>query len=154
VRSIQLIQVVLFLTGCAHTPMSLISLDESKTSDLSSVSVIMEDQNRPALLKGLDGRLIPSVRIPDPFFGNYAYVMNAGTHVFWLKGLPYPHPLIPQRLSCYKMRVELEQGKRYLLKEEPHEKRAVIISVATGAIESTGKLVDEPWVFIRDCKWD
>lgn len=143
----------LFLASCAHAPMSLVSLDGSQTSDLSRVSAVMEDQHHPVLLRGLDGVAVKSMRVPSAL-GEYAYVMSAGTHVLWTKSVAYPHPLIPQRIRCYILRVELVQGGWYLLKEDVKAKRAFLAIAATGEVVSTGELVDEPWVFMKDCKWD
>ena len=143
----------LLLAGCAHGPISLVSLDGSQTSDLSRVSVIMEDENHPVLLRGLDGVPFKSMRVPGPL-GKYAYVMSAGNHVFWVKGAPYPHPLMPQRIRCYTLHVELAPGGRYLLKEEDDGNRALLLRADTGDVGAIGQLVDEPWIFLRDCKWE
>jgi hypothetical protein len=113
----------------------------------------MEDQHYPILLRGLDGVPIKSMRVPNAF-REYAYVMSAGTHVFWAKSVAYPHPLIPQRIRCYRLHVELVHGGRYLLKEDVEAKKALLVITATGEVVSTGELVDEPWVFIKDCTWD
>jgi hypothetical protein len=50
--------------------------------------------------------------------------------------------------------VELVHGGRYLLKEDVEAKKALLVITATGEVVSTGELVDEPWVFIKDCTWD
>jgi hypothetical protein len=112
----------------------------------------VEDENHPALLRGLDGVRFSSMKVPS-LFSNYAYVIGPGNHVFWVKGTPYPHPLIPQRIRCYTLHVELAPGERYLLKEEEDANRALLLRADTGEVEAIGKLVDEPWVFIRDCNW-
>lgn len=153
VRSSMPLLLALFLTGCAHGPLSLVALDGSQTNDLSKVAVVMEDRNRPVLLRGLDGVPIGSMRVPGAF-GDYAYVMRAGTHLLWAKGAPYAHPLIPQRIRCYVLHVELAPGGRYLLKEDVEAKKALLLVAATGEVQATGELVDEPWVFASDCKWD
>jgi len=112
----------------------------------------MEDENRPALLRGLDGVPFVSMRVPNPL-GKYAYVISPGKHVLWVKGMPYPHPLIPQRVHCYSLRADLAPGGRYLLKEEDANS-VLLLRADTDAVEATGKLVDEPWIFMRDCKWE
>ncbi|MFA7382334.1 MAG: hypothetical protein WC001_02690 [Desulfurivibrionaceae bacterium] len=112
----------------------------------------MEDQHHPVLLRGLDGVPVKSMMVPNALW-EYAYVISAGTHVFWAKsGASYP--LIPQRIRCYLLHVELAPGGRYLLKEDAKEKKAFLVITATGEIVSTGELVDEPWVFMKDCTWD
>jgi hypothetical protein len=140
------------LTGCAHVQVSLISLDGSQTTDLNKVALIIEDQNHPALLHGVDGVPLKTMRIPSAF-EKYAYVLSGGRYVFWLAGMPYPHPLIPQRRRCYTMKVELIKGVRYLLKEEVGTKKALLMREDTRETVSIGNLVDEPWVFLRGCKW-
>jgi len=109
----------------------------------------MEDQHHPVLLRGLDGVPIKSMRGTSAF-GEHAYVMRAGTHVFWAKSVAYPHPLIPQRIRCYVLHVELVQGGRYLLMEDVEAKKALLVITATGEAVSIGKLVDEPWVFMKE----
>lgn len=143
----------MLLTACAHAPMSLVSLDGSQTNDLSRVSLITEDRDHPALLRGLDGAPVRSMRVPSAL-GDHAYVMRAGNHVLWVKGVPYPHPLIPQRIRCYVLHVALVQGGRYSLREDAAAKKAILERTDTGEVESTGELVDEPWIFARDCKWN
>jgi hypothetical protein len=133
--------------------MTLVSLDGSETNDLSRVSVIMEDQHHPVLLRGLDGVPIKSMKVPSAL-EEYAYVMSAGTHVFWVKSAAYPHPLVPQRIHCYILHVELAQGGRYILKEDPEARQALLVMTASGEVVSAGKLVDEPWVFMKDCTWN
>ena len=144
--------IAMLLIGCAGISRTLISLDGSRTDDLTVVALITEDQNFPVLLRGLDGMAVKSMRIPNPY-GRYAYVMGAGKHVLWLKSAPYPHPLIPQRLYCYTMSAELHPGVSYYLKEDVGKKQALLLREDSGETVSTGELVDEPWVFQRDCRW-
>ncbi len=147
------ILVTLTLAGCAHIPVSLVSLDGSPTDNLSRVAVVAESETHPALLRGLDGAALNTMRVPNEL-GKYAYVLNPGHHLFWLKSVPYPNPLIPQHLRCYTLTVELAPGMRYLLEEDVGAKRASLVRRDTGEVVSTGELVDQPWVFERDCKWE
>jgi hypothetical protein len=89
-----------------------------------------------------------------PLDGSQTYVMSAGTHVFWIIGALYPHALIPHRLHFYVLRVELLRGERYLLKEDVNTMRVILITAITGKVETTAELLDEPWVFMKGCKWD
>ncbi len=68
--------------------------------------------------------------------------------------MPYPIPLLPQRIRCYEIEVELTQGAQYVLREEAGAKRTLLLTADTGTVEATGRLVDEPWIFERDCKWE
>lgn len=147
-----LLLLIFTLPGCASVSRTLISLDGSQTTDLSQVSLIIEDQDNPALLRGVDGVPIKTMRVPS-VFGNYAYVIRPGSHVLWLKGSPYPHPLLPQHIRCYTMHVVLQQGVRYILVEEIRNKKAKLVRENTRETISYGALVDEPLVFKRECKW-
>lgn len=142
----------IFLAGCTFGSRSLISIDGSQTIDLTQVALIMEDSNYPMLLRGLDGIPLESIRVPS-VFKKYAYVISPGPHIFWLKNIPYPHPAVPQRIRCFTMHVELQKGERYFLKEERGNKQALLIREDTGEIVSTGELVDQPYIFQRDCDW-
>jgi hypothetical protein len=144
--------VSILLAGCSLWRLSLIPLDGSQTSDLAQVSLVREDPNHPALLRGFDGIPVRSFRVPNAF-EKYAYVMSAGHHTFWLKGFPHPLPVLPQRIRCYTVHAVLAQGMRYCLKEDEGARKALLIREDTGETVATGDLVDEPWVFIRDCRW-
>jgi hypothetical protein len=147
-----LVLLTIIAGGCGHGSRSLIALDDSSKDAISMVAQIIEDKEHPLLLCGLDGVSLRSMRVPNAF-GEYAYVVKSGRHVFWLKSMPYGHPFIPQRIRCYKMQADLEQGERYLLREEDDSKRALLLKEETGETMSMGELVDEPWVFSRECKW-
>ena len=147
-----LVTVAFWLSGCTHISGSFISLDGSPGNDLSLVAQIVEDADYPVLLRGLDGIPLKSVRVPNDF-NKYAYLMKPGHHVFWVMNAPYGHPLVPQKIRCYVIQVELEQSTRYRLKEDSVIKRALLLRDDTGAVVSIGQLVDEPWVFLRSCRW-
>lgn len=140
------------LNACAYNRQSFISLDGTAVDDLSRVAVIQEDRDFPAVLRGIDGISFESLRMSQ-IFGREAYIVQAGGHVLWLKGSVYPHPLIPQRIRCYVMDVQLAQGVQYRLKEDVRLKQALLLDDATGRTVAAGQLVDEPWVFLHDCKW-
>jgi hypothetical protein len=148
-----LVLLTIIAGGCTHGSRSLIAIDGSSTNDISVVAQITEDRNHPLLLRGLDGVSLGSMRVPNLLFGEYSYVVKSGRHVFWLKSMPYGHPFIPQRIRCYTMQADLEKGTRYLLREEADVKRALLLKEETGETLSMGELVDEPWVFLRECKW-
>ena len=151
-RQLRFLLVSCFLAGCAHVPESRVSLDGSQITDLTKVALIEEDKSHPALLRGLDGVELDSMRIPNAF-GQYVYVVSAGRHALWVTDMPYGHPLIPQRRRCYTIRADLSKGVRYRLKEDANMKKALLVRTDTGETVSTGELVDEPWVFSRPCKW-
>lgn len=147
-----LLPLAFWLIGCAHISESLIPLDGSPIDDPSQVAQIVEDANYPVLLRGLDGVPLESVRVSNAFY-KYAYLVKPGHHVFWGMNAPYPHPLVPQRIRCYVIQAEVEQGVRYRLKEDIRLKRPLLLRDDTGETLSIGQLVDEPWVFLRSCRW-
>ena len=67
--------------------------------------------------------------------------------------MPYGHPFIPQRISCYAVDVELEPGGRYLLAEDEDQGQAFVIREATHEVVAEGKLVDKAWMFQENCRW-
>lgn len=141
-----------WLIGCGHISESLIPLDGSPVNDLSQVAQIVEDAAYPALLRGVDGIPLKSVRVSNDFY-RYAYIIKPGHHVFWLMNAPYGHPLVPQKIRCYVMQATLMQGTRYRLKEDTDKKLALLLKDEAGEVVSIGELVDEPWVFSRSCRW-
>lgn len=141
-----------WLIGCANISESLVPLDDSPVNDLTHVAKIVEDASYPALLRGVDGSPLKSVRVSNDFY-KYAYLIKPGHHVFWLMNAPHGHPLVPQRIRCYVMQVELKQGARYQLKEDAGKKLAFLLADGTDEVLSIGQLVDEPWVFLRSCRW-
>ena len=142
---------LLCLSGCAHSPV-LISLDGTTIDEPSGAAKIEEDKEYPLLLKGLDGRPIDSLRPANPI-GRYQYVVRAGRHQFWLKAITFGHPLFPEKVRCYVMEVELVPGARYRLRENTTRNSALLLNDDNGQTAATGILVDEPWVFSRNCDW-
>jgi hypothetical protein len=55
--------------------------------------------------------------------------------------------------SVSVIQVELVQGTRYRLRKNVDAKKALLLRDERGETEAIGKLVDEPWVFSRDCHW-
>jgi len=157
-KGIQLKSVLVFaafwLTGCTQFSSSLISIDGSPINDLSKIALLVEDSDHPLLLRGSDGIPQESMRVPNAFI-KYAYLIKPGSHVFWLKNVPYGHPIFAlfERVRCYVIEVELTQGMQYRLKEDKKMKRALLLNDETGETVAIGQLVDEPWILSRDCKW-
>ena len=147
-----LLSVAFWLSGCAHVSESFIPLDGPPVNDLSQVAQIVEDADHPVLLRGLDGIPLKPVRVSHDFY-KYAYVVQPGHHVFWGMNAPYGHPLVPQRIRCYIIQAEVAQGTRYRLKEDVRLKKPLLLRDDTGETVSIGQLVDEPWVFLRSCRW-
>lgn len=149
-----LVLVVFWLGGCTRIPVSFIPLDGAPANDLSQVVQIVQDEDSPVLLRGLDGIPLEFVRVPNDF-NKFTYLIKPGRHVLWVTNVPYGHPLIPQKWRCYVVQApELAQGTRYRLREDVGEKKALLLRDDTGATVSTGQLVDEPWIFWRGCRWE
>jgi len=149
-----LVLIAFWLSGCSHVSQSLISLDGSPVNDLSKIALIVEDADHPLLLRGLDGIPLKTMRVPNAF-SNYAYLMKAGPHIFWVRDVPYGHPIFAffEKIHCYVLEVELAQGMQYRLREDAEMKRALLLNHATGETVAIGRLVDEPWVPSRGCQW-
>jgi hypothetical protein len=142
----------LSLTSCAPISHSLISLDGSDTNDLSHASVLLDSTKRPLLLRGLDGKPLSKVRIPN-VMQDYSYVLSAGKHVLWVSSIPYGQPLIPQYLRCYVIDVTFEHNTRYILEEHQDHEQAVVLHENTKQEIAVGRLVDKAPVFQRNCRW-
>jgi hypothetical protein len=142
------------LHGCAHVSQSSIPLDGAPVNDLSKVAVLVEDHDRPLLLRGLDGVPLNSMRVPS-VVSNYQYLLKPGPHVLWVRDVPYGHPVIAlfERAHCYVMEVELASGMRYRIKEDTEMKSALLLEDETGRTVAVGRLVDEPWIPERGCQW-
>ena len=148
-----LVLIVLWLNGCALLPQSYISVDGSPVTELSRVAQVSEDSKQPLLLRGLDRVPLDTLRTPSAL-NRYVYVMKAGRHTLWVMSMPYGHPLIPQRIRCYVIDMELVEGVRYRLEDDPDEKRALVLRDDTGERVALGRMVDEAWVFQRSCRWE
>jgi hypothetical protein len=139
------------LGGCAHAP-SLIPLNDAPLDDPARVARLNERAKNPLLLRGIDRQPLQTLRTPASW-NDYDYVLKSGTHTLWLKSMPYGYPPIPQRIRCYVIEVELAGGVRYRLEENPGQRRALLLRADTGEQVASGPLIDEPWVFSRDCRW-
>jgi hypothetical protein len=142
---------VSWLAGCAHEGKTLIPLNDAPLDPPSAVARLNEGSKHPLLLRGLDQRLL-AVRMQNTL-SDHDYVVTAGRHVLWLMSAPYGLPLIPQRIRCYVIDAELEGGARYRLEEDMDQKLARVLRADTGERIASGQLVDEPWIFSRNCRW-
>lgn len=142
------------LHGCAHVSQSLISLGGAQVNDRSKVAVLVEDHDRPLLLRGLDGVPLQSMRVPS-VFSNYKYLLKPGPHVLWVRDVPYGHPVFAlfERAHCYVIEVKLASGMQYRIKEDAEMKSALLLEDETGKTLAVGRLVDEPWIPERGCQW-
>ncbi|HEY9146136.1 MAG TPA: hypothetical protein VIN36_05575 [Thiobacillus sp.] len=141
-----------WLAGCANTPPTLVPVHDALLDDPARVARLNERAKNPLLLRGVDGQPLKTLRTPASL-RDYDYVLKAGRHSLWLKSMPYGYPPVPQRLRCYVIVVELAGGMRYRLKEDLSQKRALLLRADTGEQIATGPMVDEPWVFSRECRW-
>jgi len=140
------------LVSCAPITHSIISLDGSSTEDLASVSILAIDSGHPLLLRGIDGQVLTTVHIPSVFC-DWSFVVSPGIHLLWVSTIPYGHPLIPQFVRCYAIKVSLDPGVRYVLRYEPTLEQALLLRYGSDQPEATGRLVDKPLIFERNCLW-
>jgi hypothetical protein len=136
------------LAGCATSP-SLIPLDGAPADDLSLVAGLREDFES-LLLRGVD-------RMPTPIYlplrTQVVFLIKPGRRILWAKNVPYPYPLIPQKIRCYVIDAELAAGVLYRLEEDAERKTALLQRDDTRQLVASGPLVDEPWIFAADCRW-
>ena len=140
------------LGGCAHAPPTLIAVNDAPLDNPARVARLNEHAQHPLLLRGVDHQPLASLRTPAGW-KDYDYVLTAGRHTLWLKSMPYGHPLLPQRIRCYVIEVELLGGMRYRVQEDPDQTQALLLRTDTGEQLASGPLVDAPWVFSRPCRW-
>lgn len=143
---------VSWLAGCAHEAQTLIPVDNAPLDAPSQVARLNGRTKHPMLLRGLDQLPLETPRIRDAFI-DHDYVVKAGKHTLWVMNSPYGHPLVPQRIHCYVIDVELTGGTRYRLEEDWSQKLARVLRADTGQQVASGQLVDEAWIFARECRW-
>ena len=154
VLALMLLTLPQVLTGCAHlSSPSLISLDGSPIDELSQVARVSLDSRHPLLLQGLDGHPLATTRFPN-ILAAEVFVLGGGRHTLWVSSVPYGHPLLPQRISCYQIDVALDRGAAYVLVEDRGQSQALVLRDDTGEPVASGRLVDRPWVFARTCRWE
>lgn len=141
------------LVGCARSRVDLVSVDGSPTDQPGRYSLLTEDRAHPALLKAVDGVPV-KMRWSLRTLAGRSFVMRAGRHVLWVKSAPYPHPAMPQRVRCYVLDVELVAGRTYILGEDAGRKVAWLRGADGREDRFVAGLVDEPWIFARDCRWE
>lgn len=139
--------------GCAPLSHSIVSLDGSSTESLASVAMLSADSSYPLLIRGVDGKPLDSVRVPNAF-RDWSFVVMPGKHLLWLSSIPYGHPLLPQSIRCFTMDVTLEPGIHYIMRYEAANGKAVLLRWDTNDPVAHGQLVDKPWVFERGCRWN
>lgn len=151
-RVLLLLLVSIALSSCAPLSHKVISLNGTGTENPVNSPIIDVDLTHPLLLVGLDGNQLSSVEFQSQF-RTYSFIISPGKHVLWLSNVPYGLPLIPQRLRCYSMDVILEPSSKYILKEAPMEKIALLLPQSGGVPVASGRLIDNPLVFERRCRW-
>jgi hypothetical protein len=140
------------LGSCAPLSHKVISIDGTSTENLATVSMLSVDLKHPLLLVGLDGELLQAVRFQSAF-RTWSFVVSPGEHILWVSNVPYGLPLIPQRRRCYAMDVFLEPGSHYILREDPTDELVLLLPQGGSKPVASGRLVDNPLIFERDCRW-
>lgn len=138
--------------GCAALSQSVISVDGASPEHPDSTVRIAVDTDNPVLLRAVDEKPLSGVQVSSRLRA-YTYVLAPGTHVLWVSSAPYGLPLVPQRLGCYVIDAELAAGSSYLLHFDTARQAPVLTHSAGTAPEAAGRLVDEPLVIERACKW-
>jgi hypothetical protein len=121
--------------------------------DTSRVTLVSLDARRPVLLRGVDGQLLSSIGQVPSALQAWTYVLHPGPHTLWVSSVPAGLPFVPQRLSCWIVGATLHAGERYLLQWNDQYDAPIL---ARGGAEGTvvvGRLVDQPLVIERACRW-
>lgn len=140
------------LSGCAPLSRSVVPVDGASPEDIAAVSMLTVDSQHPLLLRGVDERPLPVVRVPSAL-RTWSFAVSPGRHTLWISTVPYGHPLIPQFIRCYVMDVSLEPGSSYVLRYEPARELALLLRPDDSEPRATGQLVDRPLMLARDCRW-
>jgi hypothetical protein len=69
----------LILGGCARQP-AFVPTAGTRLEDRAHLARVEEDSQRPVLLRGVDGSMLGSYRLPTPFFP-YQYLVPPGWRV-------------------------------------------------------------------------
>lgn len=146
------VSLVSLFAGCAVLPGAEISIDgASHTKELEAVKVSIHP-GRPVLLRAVDEKLLAAIQISN-YLRPLTYILHSGRHVLWLSEPPAGVPFLPQRISCYVMRVHLVAGNGYVLELDRQVMLPVLRRVGVEEPEATGVVVDRPLVVERGCKW-
>jgi len=140
------------LAACAPLTHSIVALDGADTGNLAAVAVLDNDDRRPLLVRGIDGRPIDAIRVPS-VFRDWSFVVTPGPHRLWLSSMPHGHPFLPQFIRCYALNATLAPGERYILRDDPEHERALLLRPGSDQPAAIGALVDKPFVLERSCRW-
>lgn len=139
--------------GCAPLTHSHITLDGSATDAPSAAATLSLDPDNPLILRGLDGAPIRPLRVPSAL-RTWTFFVKPGRHLLWASSVPWGLPLWPQSMRCYAIDVQLEAGTEYVLRHDADRRHALVVRRGATVPEATGRLVDEPWIMERSCRWE
>lgn len=139
--------------GCAPLTHSHITLDGSATDAPSAAATLSLDPDNPLILRGLDGAPIRPIRVPSAL-RTWSFSVKPGRHLLWASSVPWGLPLLPQTMRCYAIDVQLEAGTEYVLRHDADRRNALVVRRGATVPEATGRLVDEPWIMERSCRWE
>lgn len=144
--------VLLLLGGCAMFSNQVINVDGAHDVNDASASFISISTDQPAILRAVDEKMLPGIDVPNAF-RSLAYVLEPGTRVLWLSSVPAGIPLVPQRIACYVLKATMIAGARYTLYIDPKTELAGLMREGGTEPPIMGQLVDNPFVFQRNCRW-
>lgn len=139
--------------GCAPLTHSHITLDGPATDAPSAAATLSLDPDNPLILRGLDGAPIRPLRVPSAL-RTWTFFVKPGRHLLWASSVPWGLPLWPQSMRCYAIDVQLEAGTEYVLRHDADRRNALVVRRGATVPEATGRLVDEPWIMERSCRWE
>jgi hypothetical protein len=152
-RATRLLAVAALLGGCASLTHDTLGVaGAAADADPATVSRITLSGAQPVILRGVDGKLLGSVNIPNSVRA-YTYVLPPGRRELWVSTVPYANAVMPQHIGCYAMRVSLEPGGDYLLRFDPDRVAPVLGPSGSSQMLATGELLDRPLIVERACRW-
>ena len=146
------VSVCALVLGCASLSASVISVDGADPADHAHIARIAVNADRPVLLRAVDGQHLSGVHVSSRV-RSYTYALRPGSHVLWLSNVPYGIPFLPQHLKCFVMHATLSAGATYELRFDADTQKPVLKHSAADEPDIEGRLVDEPFIFERGCKW-
>jgi hypothetical protein len=152
-RAARLPAIAVLLGACASLTHDRIGVaGAAADADPATVAHIRLGAEQPVILRGVDGKLLGSVHIPNSVRA-YTYVLPPGPRELWVSTVPYANAVMPQHLGCYALRVTLAAGGDYLLRFDPQRVAPVLGPGDASQPLATGALLDRPLIVERACRW-
>lgn len=141
-----------WLHGCASLTHETIAVGVADAADTATTARVALVASQPVILRGVDGRQLPSAHIPNAVRA-YTFVLAPGARELWVSTVPYANALLAQHVGCYVLRATLAAGGDYQLRFDPERVAAVLLPAGSSQPEAVGELIDQPLIVERACRW-